>query len=344
MKDGFRHLFYDNFWQTTFFVYIKTIILGLTHPKGIFNIAINQKDIKLLWGRSGNRCAICKRELTQDKNSVNSAFTLGEQAHIIGEKEDAARGKSNLTLDERNSYHNLILLCPNHHTEIDRNVEDWPAEKLYNVKSAHELWVSETLSRVEDKFFLAKQVSVTSIIDSAVKYCRLENWQNWTSFALSSDPKWPKNLPDDIFEFRQKVISAIWPNEFDELRRATETFSITLNIAAQTFMEHSKLYEDTYYPDKFYKTGGWNVNYEEDVEKYKQWIQECHNWLVEATKSANWFADVVRRDINPMFFAEKGRFLTMEGDILGFKAKLHVYTKEQRDSLPDSLDLTMNPH
>ena len=109
-------------------------------------------------------------------------------------------------------------------------------------------------------------------------------------------------------------------------------------------MEHSKLYEDTYYPDKFYKTGGWNVNYEEDVEKYKQWIQECHNWLVEATKSANWFADVVRRDINPMFFAEKGRFLTMEGDILGFKAKLHVYTKEQRDSLPDSLDLTMNPH
>ncbi|HDV3960839.1 TPA: HNH endonuclease, partial [Escherichia coli] len=242
-------------------------------------MAINQKDIKLLWGRSGNRCAICKRELTQDKNSVNSAFTLGEQAHIIGEKEDAARGKSNLTLDERNSYHNLILLCPNHHTEIDRNVEDWPAEKLYNVKSAHELWVSETLSRVEDKFFLAKQVSVTSIIDSAVKYCRLENWQNWTSFALSSDPKWPKNLPDDIFEFRQKVISAIWPNEFDELRRATETFSITLNIAAQTFMEHSKLYEDTYYPDKFYKTGGWNVNYEEDVEKYKQWIQECHNWL-----------------------------------------------------------------
>ena len=60
---------------------------------------------------------------------------------------------------------------------------------------------------------------------------------------------------------------------------------------------------------------------------------------MEATTSANWFADVVRRDINPMFFAEKGRFLTMEGDILGFKAKLHVYTKEQRDSLPDSLNL-----
>ena len=28
-------------------------------------MAIGQKDIKLLWGRSGNRCAICKTELTQ---------------------------------------------------------------------------------------------------------------------------------------------------------------------------------------------------------------------------------------------------------------------------------------
>ncbi|MEA1975365.1 MAG: hypothetical protein U9N10_07360, partial [Bacillota bacterium] len=42
----------------------------------------------------------------------------------VGEKEDAARGKSQLSLDERNTYHNLILLCPTHHTEIDKNEED----------------------------------------------------------------------------------------------------------------------------------------------------------------------------------------------------------------------------
>ncbi len=93
-------------------------------------MAINQKDIKLLWGRSGNRCSICRVELTQDKAAVTSAFTLGEQAHIVGEKTNAARGTSSLTLDQRNGYHNLILLCPNHHTEIDKNEDDWPVEKL----------------------------------------------------------------------------------------------------------------------------------------------------------------------------------------------------------------------
>lgn len=302
-------------------------------------MAINQKDIKLLWGRSGNRCAVCQIELTQDKNASTASFTLGEQAHIVGEKETAARGKSLLSLEDRNSYHNLILLCPNHHTEIDSNEDDWPIEKLHKFKSAHELWVSETLSSVKDIFEIAKQVSVTTIIDAAVNDCRLENWQNWTSFALSPDPTWPSDLPDKIFEFRQKVIATIWPDEFQELKRATETFSITLNIAAQTFMEHAELHGDIYYPHKFYKTGGWNENYDKDADKYIEWIKFCHRMLREATKSANWFADIVRRDINPMFFAEKGRFLTMEGDVLGFETKLHTYTAEQRDSLPESLNL-----
>ncbi|MDC9501528.1 MULTISPECIES: HNH endonuclease [unclassified Pseudoalteromonas] len=300
-------------------------------------MAINQKDIKLLWGRSGNRCSICRVELTQDKAAVTSAFTLGEQAHIVGEKTNAARGTSSLTLDQRNGYHNLILLCPNHHTEIDKNEDDWPVEKLHLIKSEHELWVNETLSQTVDQFQIAKQASVTSIIDAAVKYCRLGNWQAWTSFALSPDPRWPRELPGDIFEFRQKVIAAIWPEEFEELKRSITTFSILLNLASQKFMEHSELHGDTYYPHKFYKAGGWNDNFNEDLEKYNQWIKSCRATIHQATKAANWVGDVVRRDINPMFFAETGKFLTMEGDILGFEARLLEFTNEERLALPDAL-------
>ena len=179
-------------------------------------MAINQKDIKLLWGRSGNRCAMCKVVLTQDKSSVQSAFTFGEQAHIVGEKTGSARSQSKLTIDERNSYHNLILLCPNHHTEIDSNPEDWPVDRLFRAKSVHELWVSEKLSETVDQFHIAKQASVAYIIDVTVKMCRLEKWEFWTSFALSSDPKWDHDFPSDIFEFQLKVMKAIWPKEFEE--------------------------------------------------------------------------------------------------------------------------------
>lgn len=139
---------------------------------------MNQKDIKLLWGRAGNRCSICRKELSQDSQSVNASFNLGEQAHIVGEKDGAARGKSPLTVEERNTYHNIILLCPNHHIEIDSNETDWPIEKLYQIKSQHELWVKETLSDATDLQKAAKQIAITSIIDAAVELCEWKIGKN----------------------------------------------------------------------------------------------------------------------------------------------------------------------
>jgi hypothetical protein len=66
----------------------------------------------------------------------------------------------------------MILVCPNHHTEIDASEPDWPVEKLHYAKSTHELWVRETLSDSTDRRLIAKQIAVTSIIDAAVELCR----------------------------------------------------------------------------------------------------------------------------------------------------------------------------
>jgi hypothetical protein len=106
---------------------------------------ILQKDIKLLWGRAANRCSICRLELAQDKASASESFPLGEQAHIVAREPDGPRGHSVLSDSERDSYYNLILLCPTHHRIIDENVEDYPIEKLHMIKAQHELWVRQSL-------------------------------------------------------------------------------------------------------------------------------------------------------------------------------------------------------
>lgn len=307
---------------------------------------LTQKDIKLLWGRSGNRCAICKCPLTQDSAAVTATFTLGEQAHIVGEKQNTARGNSSLSPNERNSYHNLILLCPTHHTEIDKNEADWPIEKLHQVKSQHELWVMETLSESIDLKILAKETAVTYIIDSAVELCDLENWKTWTSWALAPDPRWHHDRPHKIFEFRQKVIAAIWPDGYEELQRSAITFSVLLNNAAQEFMKHCQLIGDSYMPIKFYSRGRWNENYERDLERYEAWEEQCFFLIKEATKAANWFADIVRRDISPMFFANKGKFIIIEGPFMELShiASLLEFTSKEKASLPDSLFNTEQPH
>lgn len=300
---------------------------------------MNQKDIKLLWGRAANRCSFCRTELTQDAKAHDAAFVLGEQAHIVGEKIEAPRGQSPLTDEERNSYHNIILLCPTHHTEIDKNVFDWPVEKLHLAKSRHELWVRETLGDAVDTKVLAKQVAVTSIIDTAVKLCRLETWKVWTSHALSASPCWSTDLPDMIFEFRQRTAAAIWPAEFDELRRATTTLAVLLHEAASTFMEHSDRQGDLYWAYKFYKADSFNPNYDSDVERYEAWLEKCFKLIKDATRAANWFADVVRRDVNPMFFAERGKFVVLEGPFtdLRYHASVPEFTQQRKDELPDAL-------
>lgn len=297
-------------------------------------MGITQKDIKLLWGRSGNRCSICRRELTQDKEFNNSSFTLGEQAHIIGESEDGPRGNSNLTLEERNTYHNLILLCPNHHKEIDSDEELWSIEKLYKAKSEHELWVTQTLSETIDHVNLANQTAISSMIDNAVTLCDLDNWSNWTSFALAPDPTWRKEYPDNIYKFRQKIIAMIWPKNYNNLKISTIVFSKLLHEASSTFMNHVDEYDGIYYPHKFYKAYGYNENYENDLKEYNLWLDNSHKLLKEATKALNWFADEVRENINPYFFMEKGKFLVQEGPFsdMSYRTSLVEFTDLEKEN------------
>lgn len=302
-------------------------------------MSITQKDIKLLWGRSGSRCAICQTELSHDAANNASNYLIGEQAHIIGEKEDAARGKSSMSLDDRNSYHNLILLCPNHHTEIDKNVVDWSVERLYQTKSKHELWVRESLSATVDLRYRAGELIVSSVIDSVVTNCHLDRWSGWTSFALAPDPNWPDELSRNLYTLVQKLIAVIWPPEFDELRRSAISLARLTHKACEKFHEHSEKRDDTWIPIKFYKEGGFNHNYRQDLKRYTDWLEDCYELIREATKAANWFADVVRRDINPLFYATQGRFLIVEGPFMdmSFKTQLLQFTDEEKACLPDAI-------
>jgi hypothetical protein len=91
-------------------------------------------DIKLLFARSGNRCAFpkCRAPL-----AINNSL-IGEVCHIKGNQPDSARHDPNQTNEERHAYANLILMCRIHHTVIDDDEETYTVERLYKLKAAHE--------------------------------------------------------------------------------------------------------------------------------------------------------------------------------------------------------------
>jgi hypothetical protein len=73
--------------------------------------------VKRLFALSCNVCAYrgCEERLADP----NWKSVQADLAHIRGEKPGAARYDSNQSDEDRRSFENIILLCPNHHRRID---------------------------------------------------------------------------------------------------------------------------------------------------------------------------------------------------------------------------------
>lgn len=109
---------------------------------------ISLRDIKLLAQKSGNMCVFfreCRSELSIEGTQSDDAVIIGELAHICGEKLNAARYDEKMTDKQRNSVDNLIYLCPNCHTKIDKQKNSYSVEYLLESKRAHEAWVQASL-------------------------------------------------------------------------------------------------------------------------------------------------------------------------------------------------------
>jgi hypothetical protein len=89
---------------------------------------------------------MCRTPLSLAESPAGQLI-IGEQAHIVAESPAGPRGDSTLSIIERNSYSNLILLCPNDHLIIDSNPEFYTVERLHAMKRDHEAWVTSIVSQ-----------------------------------------------------------------------------------------------------------------------------------------------------------------------------------------------------
>ena len=94
---------------------------------------VSEKDKKVLYSMSGASCAKCRCPIIK-KRSDGSRYHISEIAHIRGKDKKALRYDSRLTPEEINDESNLIVLCPNCHKIIDKNQDDYPVEKIVEIK------------------------------------------------------------------------------------------------------------------------------------------------------------------------------------------------------------------
>jgi len=268
----------------------------------------SEKDTKTLWGRAAGICSMpeCRAKLTQDAKAVPAAANLGEMAHIVAEEEGGPRGQSILTVNERNSYPNLILLCPTCHTRIDKAdlVADFPIEKLHYIKSLHEQWIEDTLAVARDRAQEAADLVYASLVDSALSNCMLEKWGGWISGFFSVFPNCHMSVFQNLQAYWEDIEAAIWPNRSPELEGALKSLQQTTSSLIHVFGKHATA--DDRRPNVIIIEP--NFRSYKHAEERKVWQSLLDMLVADATASANWLGDVVRRDLNPMFLVTNGKF------------------------------------
>lgn len=89
----------------------------------------------------------CRLRLFSDEDGPD--YHIGEIAHVIAAAESGPRANSQLSKMERAAYANLILLCPNCHTEIDKAPEIFLADEIFEWKATHKKTVGDALGVAE---------------------------------------------------------------------------------------------------------------------------------------------------------------------------------------------------
>lgn len=92
-----------------------------------------ETTLKGLFVLNDNICAFHSRGEC-DVNIFQNGSIIGEIAHIEGEKPGSVRYNPNTTINEKNSPPNLMILCPTHHSIIDKKAGTYSVEFLQELK------------------------------------------------------------------------------------------------------------------------------------------------------------------------------------------------------------------
>ena len=297
-------------------------------------MALSVKTNRMLWGRAASRCSLpeCRRDLVIDPLDTDDPSLVGEAAHIVAEEIDGPRGRSDLPLEQRNKYANLILLCNVHHKQVDDQVNYFTAERLIRTKADHESWVKTALSGF-DPTKQAEDERWAGYIDEWASRADLDGWLDQTYSLLQPTPGVSQDFFSRLSALREWILSRVWPESYPGLREALQNFRIVVADLVNVFKRHSTPEDGGAYlrTEAFYKIEEWNPErYERLSKRFDFHVDLVHDLTYETTRAANYVCDKVRQNLDRSFRIAPGVLLVRRGMTMDMME--HTYRLEYRDA------------
>jgi hypothetical protein len=300
-------------------------------------VAITQRTIKMLWGRAAARCAFgeCQRLLVIDETEADEEALIGEMCHLAADSPDGPRGDAPVPMDRRDDYDNLILLCRNHHAEIDAQPATYTIERLRTLKSEHEKWVRAALPGY-DRSRQRDDETYAGYVDEWAQRCDLDRWTAWSSWVLGGgQPRIATERDEALDDLRRWLLTRIWPGRYAALERAFTNFRLVLGDFQNTFREHAEKPDasaEWLITAKFYEISVWDdERYNRLARQFDFHVDLVEDLMLELTRAANLICDEVRAALLPAFPIREGRLSASWGpdSTLGWREAVVQYTEEE---------------
>jgi len=203
-------------------------------------MSISQTTIKQLFSLSAGRCNLCNSQL------VTNNIQIAEMAHIIAKKSNGARGS--ISQEHDNSYNNLILLCPNCHTKVDKYPEDYSIEKLITLKNEHENSIKSKLNIINKDYLkdlsslntLFQVIPITTFRDMVwdLPYKISTNFDAtdmFEEFCMRNPQSYP---------FWDKKLTKLWESFLYQMRKIEDWMLGSLTIKTNKFITMSEMMDN----------------------------------------------------------------------------------------------------
>lgn len=158
---------------------------------------------KRLFAASAGYCQnpSCSNPLFSDERG--KSIHIAEMAHVYAASDNGPRGDSAMTEEARGSFENLIVLCANCHTRVDKAPEAFPDTMMHEWKLQH----ARKLEHVFGIVRLENRAEVRKLIEPLLT----ENHTIFNQYGPHVEAAW--NPESGIAEqWERKVLSRVIPN------------------------------------------------------------------------------------------------------------------------------------
>jgi hypothetical protein len=267
----------------------------------------------MLYAKSGNRCAYpgCPISLVFTLKPQGAVVNHGKAAHIVAESRKGPRGRSKMSLAERNSYANGIVFCTNHHNDVvDKFPKQFTAPQLFRWKREHEKRygpanpISLAKARVLETY--------AGFVDKWADLSFLAGWQFWTAPMLRVGAHF-MGMPayHSYIGLCSWLATRVWPKKLPALENAFGNFNRVASDLIFVFDKHAYAHGNILRTDRFYAVyvGKFIGQQPEAVERYEFHTALLADLTLELTRAANLICDRVRASVDADFRAEEGRLM-----------------------------------